>query len=152
MRRLEVHVDPPNEVVTPIAEGLRRFNEEQVGSSKPLVLVITATDETGETEGGIKGRVLWGWLYVEQLWVREGQRGRGVGGALLDRLESEAVAKGARRSVLLSASWQAPEFYRKRGYDLVATFDLEMPSGPRRGREMDYLFVKSLHDPDTRAV
>jgi ribosomal protein S18 acetylase RimI-like enzyme len=144
MGNLTVHIDPPDEVITPITEGLQRFNEEHVGSVKPLVLVISATDAAGEVIGGVKGLVLWGWLYVEKLWVNEEQRGRGLGGELLERLESEAIAKGAKRSVLLSTSWQAPAFYRRYGYDTIASFDLDIPSGPRRGHEVDYLFVKPL--------
>jgi GNAT superfamily N-acetyltransferase len=152
MLNLTVHIDPPEVVVKPIAEGLRRFNEEHVGSVKPLVLVISASDAEGDIVGGIKGLVLWGWVYVEQLWVHEEHRGTGIGGALLEHLESEALARGAKRSVLLSASWQAPEFYRSRGYETVATFDLEISSGPRCGHETDYLFVKSLQEPGMRAV
>lgn len=144
-----VHEDPPEDVVRPIAEGLRRFNEAQVGCVRPRVLVVTASEDDGEIIGGIKGRVLWGWVYVEQLWVDERHRGHGLGGALLERLETEAAAVGARRAVLLSTSWQAPEFYADHGYETVASFDLEIPSGRRRGCEKDYLFVKSLGKADT---
>jgi GNAT superfamily N-acetyltransferase len=139
-----VHDDPPEEVVRPIVEGLRRYNESRVGPVTPAVLVITASDAASRTIGGAKGLLLMGWVYVDKLWVEEEHRGGGLGGALLERLESEALARGAKRSVLLSASWQAPEFYKARGYTVMGTFELDVPPGPAAGDQTDYLLVKSL--------
>lgn len=144
LARLTVHDDPPEEVVRPILEGLRRYNEGRVGPVTPAVLVIAASDEAGETIGGAKGLLLWGWLYVDKLWVEEAHRGGGLGGGLLDRLESEATVRGARRSVLLSGSWQAPEFYKARGYQVMASFELDVPPEHAPEAQTDYLLVKSL--------
>jgi ribosomal protein S18 acetylase RimI-like enzyme len=142
MRELTLHEEPAEAVLAPIASGLRRYNDAQAGASGRRVLAVTASGGDGDAViGGVHGRVEWGWLYVERLWVSEEHRGGGLGGALLDALEAAAVERGARRAVLLTASWQAPGFYRKRGYTEAARFPLEIPAG---GAATEFLMVKEL--------
>lgn len=81
-----------------------------------------------ELPGGVAGYLsvhwmptLWGGLdgYVSELFVREDARGRGVGGALLDRIEAEGRRRGASRLMLFNRkvrdSYQRG-FYQKRGW------------------------------------
>ncbi len=50
--------------------------------------------ERGELVGGLTGRLRWGWLYIEALWVADHLRGRGQGGRLLREAESFAREHG----------------------------------------------------------
>ncbi|MGN6605447.1 MAG: GNAT family N-acetyltransferase [Jatrophihabitans sp.] len=49
-------------------------------------------------------------------WVREDQRGSGIGAHLLTEFERTAISRGARRVFVTSFTFQAPGFYMKLGY------------------------------------
>lgn len=60
-----------------------------------------------------------GWWFA----VEEGARGRGVGSALMDRLEQTARRDGKRFFLVYSkAGSRAVRFYRKRGYEVGQNF------------------------------
>jgi len=60
-------------------------------------------------------------LYLEDLFVREASRGRGIGKALLVHLASLAVARGYGRVEWAVLDWNQPaiEFYRSLGASLL---------------------------------
>jgi GNAT superfamily N-acetyltransferase len=141
MTILEVHVDAGESAAAPIAEGLRRYNETRIGRQTRTELVVTAADDRGRCVGGVQGILYWGWLYIERMWVDEERRGSGLGSVLLDRIEAEASQRNVTRIALLTASWQAPDFYRSRGYEQAAAFDLDI-AGVEQDGLTDYLMVK----------
>jgi GNAT superfamily N-acetyltransferase len=100
-----------------------RFRPENL-ASRPLA--VYAYD--GERlVGGACGRTVdvWRWLTVDVMWVDDDVRGRGLGGALLARLEDEARGRGCDWAKLNTWDFQAPGFYRRCGY-------------AEYGREVDY--------------
>ena len=56
-------------------------------------------------------------IYLEDLFVRPAQRGKGIGKALLARLARECVAKGWSRLQWAVLDWNTPsiEFYKSIG-------------------------------------
>jgi GNAT superfamily N-acetyltransferase len=60
-------------------------------------------------------------IYLEDLFVRETARGRGVGQALMRALAAIAVTRGYGRLEWAVLDWNAPaiEFYRRLGADLL---------------------------------
>jgi len=60
-------------------------------------------------------------IYLEDLFVRETARGRGVGQALMRTLATIAVTRGYGRLEWAVLDWNAPaiEFYRRLGADLL---------------------------------
>lgn len=78
-------------------------------------LALEAWD--GETYlGGLTGKFIADWAYVELLAVSDAARGRGIGRRLLEALESEARASGLIGIWLDTFAFQAPDFYRKLGF------------------------------------
>ena len=71
--------------------------------------------------------------YVSELFVRESARGQGVGGQLLDAIESEARARGCTRLSLINLRHRESyrrQFYVKAGWqerDTAANFIYALP-------------------------
>lgn len=94
-------------------------NAETTGLRDGRLLTVRAESD-GELVAGLSG---WTWGacgFVDALWVEAGSRGRGLGTSLMDAAEREMVLRGCRQVVLLTHSFQAPDFYRRRGYARVA--------------------------------
>jgi ribosomal protein S18 acetylase RimI-like enzyme len=106
---------------------LRAHNAKAVGKldHRPLALTLR---EGGKVVGILTGHTVWGWLFVDTLWVSEKRRGKGMGKRLIEKAESEARKRGARRAYLYSYSFQAPGFYRKLGYRQFGKLD-DFPKG-----------------------
>ena len=82
----------------------------------------------GEWLGGLTGYVWGGWLHVNFLWVTEALRGHRLGSRLMDAAEAFAAEHGCTGVTLETFSFQAPEFYRKRGYEVFGTLE-DYPPG-----------------------
>ncbi len=114
----EIRIEPKSDakVRKVIRDGLRAFNRPFLGPSQAKPFLVTLRDASGEITGGLVGRLRFDWLYVDQFWLSEGERGKGRGRELLLAAEREAHRRGARKVQLSSWSFQAPEFYKKLGY------------------------------------
>jgi|LGVF01.1.fsa_nt_gb ribosomal protein S18 acetylase RimI-like enzyme len=68
--------------------------------------------------GGVHGTLSQDYLYVSILWVDERYRGLKIASELMDLIEKEGKAKGYHRAFLGTCTFQAKEFYEKRGYKI----------------------------------
>ncbi len=116
--------DPKDEHWQAILKPLHAYNLEKAGPSKtePIALILRDT-EHGEGLGGLYGHAYWDWLYIDLLFVPEPARRQGIGSELLARAESFARAKHCVGIWLDSFTFQAPDFYRKHGYEAFGTLD-----------------------------
>jgi ribosomal protein S18 acetylase RimI-like enzyme len=83
-----------------------------------------------------------GWLFVDNLWVHAAFRRRGIGHQLLLAAERRALAAGCHSAGLDTWSFQAPDFYRRLGYEVFGTLDY--PPDHQR------LFLKKCLSPEVR--
>ena len=115
-----------------ILRPLHAYNGEKAGGGPAQRLALLLKDAAiGESVGGLYGQTYWGWLTVDLLFVPEAARGKGVGSTLLARAEQMAASRGCRNVWLDTFSFQAPEFYRKRGYEVFGALD-DYPEGVSR--------------------
>jgi GNAT superfamily N-acetyltransferase len=114
-----------------IGPAISQYNDEQAGddNGKSLCYVLKGPD--GEIAGGVIGATYWEWLHIDLMWIREELRGRGYGHRLLTLAEEEARRRGARHAELDTFSFQAPDFYRKQGYQVFGELH-EYPAGHQR--------------------
>jgi len=103
-----------------VREALHRFNFDATALTQHHDVNIFVRDAAGEIRGGLIGYVWGEWLHVTDLWIGAEYRRRGLGSELLDRAEREAAGVGARGAFLSTFDFQAPEFYKGRGYEVYA--------------------------------
>ena len=123
-----------------VKDSLFGFNQSIVGDDGHAPLNVVEYDARGNVIGGILGGTYWGWMYVDILWVHEHHRNKGIGSKLLREAEREAVGRGCHHIHLDTMSWQAPEFYKKHGYEAIGVLS-DIPSGNQK-----YLLMKALQD------
>jgi GNAT superfamily N-acetyltransferase len=97
-------------------EELTRFNNAAVGADDDRPMSVRITDAEGGLLGGLTGWTWGGVAGVSMVWVRDDQRGRGLGARLMAAAEAEARARGCTRVILSSFTFQAPGFYMGLGY------------------------------------
>jgi len=85
-------------------------------------------DEEGKVVGGITGNMFWHHLHIDFLWIDQKARGKGYGSELLKKMEEFAIKKGCRLIYLDTFSFQAPEFYKKNGYEVFGILE-DHPKG-----------------------
>src|SRR5215210_7195405 len=129
MTNLRILPEPRGDAgdATFVRERLALFNVAVTGDSYYSPLSIFLKDERGAVLGGALGHVWGGWLDLDALWVTEPYRGQGYGAKLLRAAEDEARMQGCHGVFLTSFSFQAPTFYEKFGYEVVA----DIPDYPK---------------------
>jgi GNAT superfamily N-acetyltransferase len=130
-----VYIDDPEKSAWGIiGRGVGNYNREHAGDTKfhRLCFALITPDQT--IVGGVLGEMYWDWLCVELLWVKDELRGQGYGRRLLTHIEDEARKLGARNAHLDTFSFQAPDFYKKHGYQVFG----ELPNYPA-GHQRYYL-------------
>ena len=129
---------PSKDEIDLVREALRQFNDENVGEDGHLSLNLIEYDKDGNVIAGILGGTYWGWMYVDILWVHENHRKKGIGSKLLMEAEEEAIRRGCHHVHLDTMSWQAPDFYKKHGYEVIGILP-HIPKGNYK-----YLLQKKL--------
>ena len=130
--------NPTEQEIQYVRDALMRFNDERVGADGHTPLTFVEHDADGNVIGGLLGGTYWGWMYVDILWVDEKYRRKGIGSQLLSEAEKVAIRRGCHHVHLDTMSWQAPDFYKKYGYDVVGILP-DIPSGNQK-----YLLCKAL--------
>lgn len=100
-------------------DRIYEYNVARTGIADARLLAIILRDDDGRIVAGLHG---WTWgrsCEVRTLWVHERWRGQRLGTGLLEAAELEACERGAVQLVLSTHDFQAPEFYRRLGFDVV---------------------------------
>ena len=113
-----------------LEEQINEFNFTTTGIRDARGLVILLRDADRTIYAGLSGHTWGGVAEVRFLWVDEPKRHTGIGSRLLWAAENEARARGCRKIVLSTHSFQAPDFYAKWGYCVAGEFS-EYPRGHR---------------------
>ena len=112
---LRVRLRDTNTAASPVLRALRGGPGER---ESPLHVWVL--DDAGGLAGGLVGHTWATWLHVTYLWVDERHRGSGLGSGLLSRAERTAREdRGCRSARVETWDFQAPDFYRRHGYEVV---------------------------------
>lgn len=113
-----------------LLRSLVRDNTTRGGPSGYRNIAIIVRDpDTGEVSSGVWGSILYGWLFIELLYVALSDRRRGLGSRLLAAVESAAREQGCMGVWLTSYTFQAPGFYKKHGYEEFGELESSVSKG-----------------------
>jgi len=112
-----------------ILDGLVAYNRDNAGHSAPRKpLAVLLKNNRGRVLGGALGHSFWGWTYIDLLWLPDELRGKGYGRKVMKLAEDEARKRGCKGMYLNTASFQAPKFYPKLGFKVIAVVE-DYPPG-----------------------
>ncbi|MED5595641.1 GNAT family N-acetyltransferase [Janthinobacterium sp. P210006] len=105
------------EVEQTILEGLNAYNDAITGYQDRQVLSVVVRDRDSQRVlGGAMGRTSLGLLFLDLFYLPAALRGLGLGSRILQQFEEEGRRRGCASAVLYTISFQAPEFYERRGW------------------------------------
>lgn len=129
--RITIPDDPSEEDRQAVGVPLRAYNDRHGGDPRIKSVAILLTDETGEHVGGLWGKTIYDWLFVEWLAVPEEHRGQDWGTVLMREAEKLARASDCIGLWLDTFEFQARGFYEKLGFEVFGTLE-DHPVGQRR--------------------
>lgn len=143
MPSIEIAETPTSDEKEFILQQLLKFNSQRAGEAnyKPLTIFLREADNN--LVGGLLGSTYWQWLHVELFWIHESWRKQRYGDAMLAAAEQEAMRRGCEYAYLDTFSFQALEFYQKRGYVVFG----ELPNFPEKHSR--YFLKKTLSAPSS---
>ncbi len=120
---LTINTEPTPDEVQYLEDRIYEFNSTATGITDGEWLAIFVRDEEDRIVAGICGNTWGGCLEIRQFWVEEARRKQGLGTRLLGAAEQEARRRGCRQIFLMTFTFQAPAFYAKHGFEVVAEVD-----------------------------
>jgi len=140
MAEIEVVTELPLADQAKVIEFLDQHGRDRgfIWDEVPFSLVMRENDAI---IAGLSGKSVFRWLYIDTLGVAEEWRGRGLGRRLMLEAEHIAGDQGFYGIWLNTFSFQAPEFYKKLGYEVFGTLN-DFPPGEAR-----YFLAKRLQTP-----
>lgn len=130
--------EPKQEEISSIGRRLLKFNESKIYPENYERVFISVRTEDKNLVGGLIGAIFWNVIHVEVIWTDETFRNKGIASELLRKAEAYAITKDCYLALLDTFDFQAPDFYRKRGYEQVGQID-NYPKG-----HVKYYFKKEL--------
>ncbi len=108
------------------------------GMGDTIPFAFTIKDRNSHILAGVTGCTMYGFLFIEWLWVKSDHRHKKWGSKLLKATEELGKKRNCPTSCLLTMSWEALAFYQKHGYEIEFTRE-----GFEKNAKM-YMLRKSL--------
>lgn len=129
--QLETTSTPGEDDLIVLDDGLGEFNKASADLGSVVPLVVFAKDDVGKIHGGVIARTWGECCEIQVLWVDQDQRDQGIGTRLMSAAETEAISRGCRTVFLETFSFQAPDFYSRRGFQETHSIG-GLPDGIRK--------------------
>lgn len=109
----------PEEIETIRRGVLEEATAAGMGDTIPFALTIK--DQSSHILAGATGHTMYGFLFIEWLWVDQNHRHKKWGSELLKAAEELGKKRNCTVSCLFTMSWEALGFYQKQGYEIEFT-------------------------------
>ena len=119
---------------------LRAYNASRAQDPRHRPVAVMLTDGHGNQVGGLWGKCVYDWLFIELLAVPEEHRGKNYGRALMLEAENIARTNQCIGIWLDTYEFQARGFYEKLGFEVFGTLN-DRPVGQKQ-----FFLQKRLQD------
>lgn len=102
---------------------------------------LVLTNDSNEVLGVLNAYTAFSEIYIDDMWVDSAHRDKGYGKKLITALENNFKNKGFNNINLVTSQFQAPEFYKKCGFELE--FIRKNSKNPKLTK---FFFVKYFED------
>jgi len=116
---IRIFQKPEASVIKMIDDILIAFNEKEMATTRKSTAMMAY--DRKEFVGGISFRCYEATAIIDYLAVKEKWRGQGIGLRLLKDTEREVRSYGGHHITVESMAYQAPDFYRKYGFQDIAS-------------------------------
>ncbi len=114
---------PDKAIISQIEKSLEEHNFSLGGTRDRVDVLFTGYDSEKKLQAGLVGLMGWNWLFISMLWVSEAYRRQGYGSMLLSEAEKLAKQNKCFGCYLDTMSFQAPDFYKRKGYKEFGRLD-----------------------------
>lgn len=129
--KIDFESHPKPEDIQILCDGISENAKNKKGHKPISFFAFFIRDENGKIVGGCNGDILYGCMYVGQLWVSEEFRHQGYGTKLMSLAENHAREMHCNFVAVNTFDWEALELYKKLGFQV----DFE-----RHGFDKDSIF------------
>jgi ribosomal protein S18 acetylase RimI-like enzyme len=109
------HIDACPRTQKFIDEGFYSHETGETGVTR-ILFCLTAHDDMDKLLAAAKGHSCAGALYIKEIIVKQGQRGKGIGRAMMDDIIALAKERNCQTIWVDTLAYQAPAFYEKLGF------------------------------------
>lgn len=120
-----------------VEQGMVQYEAEHGIDVNYQRFYLLCHNNANEIVGVLNAYTAFAEIYIDDLWVDSNNRGKGYGSLLIKELEDRFTNKGFNNINLCTSAFQAPEFYKKCGFELE--FVRENKHNPKLTK---YFFVK----------
>ena len=115
----EISREPAAMDASVVSDGVFSYGRSLAaeGNAQPLACFVR---EELRLIAGAVGRTEYKRLFVTSLWVSQERRGQGLGTAVLQRLEHEAVTTGCESAMIETLNDRVASLYARLGYQTLA--------------------------------
>lgn len=125
---ISIDGEPNTEDKNIISNGLLAHHASSGHTKIKNQCSILIKDSKNTTLGGIILSFLYNGMKIDSLWVDASIRGQEFGKKLICEAEKEGIKRNCTFVYTDTFSWQAPDFYKKLGYEEYGKLD-EFPEG-----------------------
>ncbi len=113
---INLETNPAPDDIQILCDGISHEAQKKKQLKSVSSFAFFIRDENGKIIGGCNGDILYGQLYVSQLWIDEKLRGQGYGTKLMQLAENHAKQNNCSFVAVNTMNFEAPEFYKKLGF------------------------------------
>ena len=115
---IEISDDIPEDILNQMDLSYEEYEKRHHLTANYKKFALLLKDEKSNVLGILSAYTYLAEIYVDDLWVDDMHRGKGFGKKLLQELESMFKGKGFNNINLVTSAFQAPEFYKKCGFEV----------------------------------
>jgi ribosomal protein S18 acetylase RimI-like enzyme len=115
--KMEMTENIPPELNGMMLRGLEEYSKSNGVDTNYKCFSLVLRGDGEEVVGIIGGYTIFTEIHVSDLWISSSFRGKGYGRELMRELERQFEGKGFWNINLCTSEFQAPEFYKKCGFE-----------------------------------